>query len=120
MTEIHDHDSYYVPESLARKLVVGARVRWRISSECNYICEHCGANLHGHYSAAGEGIIKTIDAGQRVIHAGLGVSECGRETLKAGHDYFIMEPPLKEGGIGFWAAAVELTPLDDEPEELDD
>ena len=110
----------WVPEGLAERLVVGARVRWRKNPECTFRCEGCGADLHGHYSPNGEGVIDEIAVEPKIVRHDM--TNCDARSGMQGHEYrvYVETMPNVDQSIsipekhGFWAAAIELTPLDTE------
>ena len=117
MTE-HDPNAPWVPEGLAAKLVVGARVRWRKNPECSFRCEGCGADLHDHYPETGEGIIAGLPNSPNVKHGLESKGECAHISPHQGHDFGIRADIRNyEYGRGFWAAAIELVPITEEETE---
>lgn len=112
--ELNDPKAPWIPEGLAERLVVGARVRWRRNPECDWKCPTCGHSSHDNYPDTGEGTIFKFGKTPLVHHWQTG---CGTTMPHQGHDYMI-EPNdatvIDKNGerLGFWAAANELTPLE--------
>ena len=119
MTDEHDPDRPWVPEGLAAKLVVGARVRWRKNPECDWECPGCGEDMHGHYPDTGTGTITQISKTLPIAH--LREGGCNKVSTHQGHAYSVegdeaLPHSFLERKEHFWAAAIELVPLE-EPQE---
>jgi len=101
-----DWSSDYRPEGMP--LTVGMRVRWRISPECKFVCDHCGVDWHGPYRDGGIGTLNKIGASMdKRCNPG-----CGEKSGAHRHDYgVIADDRPKEGSDGFFAAASELIAL---------
>lgn len=105
---------YWEPEALIAKLKVGTRVRYRISSECPYACTDCGLDFHfvSQWGRIGSGLISRIDSSLICCNADSG---CGFDGMSDyGHKFFIDIKRDNSDNVGFWAAAIELTPIEDE------
>ena len=120
-----DPDAPWIPEGLAEKLVVGARVRWRKNPECDWKCPDCKLDLHVHYPDTGVGVIHDIHLSEECqMHHSM--NGCDTETGHKGHYYRVVpgtapiipeswDKSYKVGNKpGLWAAAIELTPLEDD------
>ena len=113
-----DWDSAWVPAGMP-ELKVGMKVRWRISSECPYKCEKCGADMHVHKTCddcqnEDTGIITDILINyQRYHNSDICRGACIDTTE---HDYFIGLHTGRDDNRyrGFWAAASELILIEDE------
>lgn len=102
----------WIPDKLRERLVVGARVRFRVSGECPYKCDSCGMDSHLH-GREGDGVI----APESLLARYDDLRTCSRcnahDSIRAqSHIYAINVT----GDSGFWAAAIELEPLDSEDE----
>lgn len=110
---------YWEPPDLVAKLTVGTRVRYRVSSECPFICPLCGGNLHHTevWGNSGEGVLGKRKEHSSFMHTsyepikaeGCGALKLHPESMDA-HKFYVR----MGGGRGFWAAAVELTVLEDD------
>ena len=91
---------------------VGMRVRWRISSECDWSCGQCGRDWHEWHPSEGEGVLRRI-LDTRISYF---CHNCGSDFAYKGH-VFCVDRDGYPHTEGFWAAASELILLSDEGRE---
>ena len=103
----------YVPDGMP-ELKVGMRVRWRISSECDWKCDGCEVSFHAHCQPEGRGVIALLRVAGRIQCASSQGSlyKCKKESSMGSHEYQIEMDEIAEPSNIFWAAAAELIPLE--------
>lgn len=109
------HEGYWEPN--AHLLTVGARVRIRVSPECNLGCPNGCVGHHQWFTSGMTGEIVMVNGAT----SGLWCPSCNGEwddnlLALAGHRFGVLADELPDEAPDFvtggWFAAVELEPLD--------
>lgn len=109
-----DPYSPYVPDGMP-ELKVGMKVRWRISSECDYKCGKCKND--GHFPHQCSQCSNRTQGEITGLHDPCKgrIMECCKGPAESweSHHYFIRVHDLDADlpCEGFWAAAAELIPI---------